>query len=285
LPSNNEERYDIFDVHQHVGTTVGVSIAGDLTGSDLPVEELHTRIRTMDEVGIRQAIVSPGHSYDRTDGLQATRRHNNMIAAYRDQTPDRFPIAAGVVEPTDFKSGLDEIDRISDELRLAAVSFHVQYQGVAIDDYWVLRYLERLQEHDMVPLVHAPDDTISEALWRLGKVARSLPDLTFLALEPFYTHESTMTCFFIAEVAPNVIFDTASCRHISLLEKFVNQFGAERVAYGSQLYSAIDTPGARRDGARSARILREEIGASSLSEDQKAAIFSGNARRVFSRFL
>ena len=288
--SQGAHRFDVFDVHQHVGTTVdahAVNIAESVSAEidAQTMDEVRTRLRIMDEAGTTQALVSPGHSYDRTDGAAATRRQNDQIAAYRDQTPDRFPIAAGIVEPTERESGLTEISRMSDELGLVGVSLHVIYQGVTMDSQWVLRYLERMGELGMVPLVHAPDDTLSESLWRLGKVARSMPDLTFLALEPFYTYEGMLQTFFIADVAPNIVFETASCTDFDLLESFVREFGAHRVLYGSQFYSVIHPPSVNRYSDRRTTLLREEIAASSLTESEKAAILGGNARSLFGRWL
>jgi hypothetical protein len=41
----------------------------------------------------------------------------------------------------------------------------------------------------MVPLVHASNVVLHEAIWRLGKIARALPDLTIIAIEPFFTYD------------------------------------------------------------------------------------------------
>ena len=101
---------------------------------------------------------------------------------------------------------------MSNELGLRAVSFHTEYQGVTMDSPWVMRYLDRMGELGMVPLLHAADVSLHEALWRLGKVARALPDLTIVAIEPFFTHHGMDHCSFIADVAPNV---TSRPRHVS----------------------------------------------------------------------
>jgi predicted TIM-barrel fold metal-dependent hydrolase len=230
------ESFDIFDCHQHVGTTAdahGGGVAGQVAGGTIVDEEVDTRLAFMDRAGIREAVVIPGHNYDRSDGIAATRRENDVIAAYRDRRPDRFPIAAGVVEPLDQAAGLGEIDRIATELGLRAVSFHTEYQGVTIDSPWMLRFLERMGELGLVPLVHASNAVLHEALWRMGKVARALPDLTMVAVEPFFTHDGMDESFFIADVAPNLIFETASCFDTDMLLGFLARFGAERVGFGS----------------------------------------------------
>src|SRR6476661_3904851 len=181
--------FDVFDVHHHVGRAFD-ALGGELDRGDDQREEfaeieLADRLRTMDDGGVRQAMVIPGHGYLRPQGLADTRAVNDEIAAYRDRTPDRFPVACGIVEPRDGAAAFAEIDRAAGELDLVALSFHTRFQGVSVDSRWVLRYLERMGEHSLVPLMHAMDDTPEESLWKLASIARQFPDLTMIALDPF----------------------------------------------------------------------------------------------------
>jgi predicted TIM-barrel fold metal-dependent hydrolase len=277
-------RFDVFDCHQHMGSTAdahGVVLPGQVKGGRIVDEEVTTRLRFMDGAGVRQAIAIPGHTYDRSDGIAATRRQNDAVAAYRDHRPDRFPVAAGIVEPLDEARGLEEIDRMADELGLRAVSFHTEYQGVTIDAPWLLRYLARMGELGMVPLVHASNVVLHEALWRLGKVARALPDLTIVAIEPFFTYDGLQECSFIADVAPNVVFETASCVDTDTMFELVRDIGAHRVVFGSQYYSQVHAPGEERGHDRRAVAILEEIAdARQLADADKALVLGGNARRL-----
>jgi uncharacterized protein len=268
------------DVHQHVGDSSqshgidrGVSTA-DATG--VSESEADSRVRFMDEARIRRAVVMPGFSYDRSDGIQATRRQNDALARYRDAHPERF-IAAGIVEPRDTGSARDEVRRISDELGMVGVTFHTQYQGVTTDSPSVMDCIELMGELNLVPLVHAPDDCLHESLYRLAKVARAFPDLTIVALEPFYLLEGQLACDLIADIAPNVIFDTASCYDFDLLAAFVNRWGSSRVLYGSHRYSQ---PGGSM--SRRSALLRHEIETSpELSAEAKHDIAEGTWTRIF----
>lgn len=277
--------FDIFDCHQHMGTTAdahGGGVAGQVKGGAINPDEVRTRLEFMDLAGIAQAVAIPGHNYNRADGIAATRRENDVIAAYRDRHPDRFPVAAGVVEPLDEAAGLHEIDRMANELGLRAVSFHTEYQGVTIDSPWVMRYLERMGELGLVPLVHAADVSLHEALWRLGKVARALPDLTIVAIEPFFTHDGMDHCHFIADVVPNVIFETASCFDSDMLLGFIGRFGSERVVFGSQYYSRVVPSGqTSAHQRRCLALIRDLVEAPSLTDLDKARILGGNARALF----
>ena len=132
-----------------------------------------------------------------------------------------------------------------------------------------------------MPLIHASNVVLHEAIWRLGKVARALPDLTIVAIEPFFTYDGMQECFFIADVAPNVVFETASCFDTDLMVDLARQFGAERLVYGSQYYSQIHRVGEERaHERRSAAIRQDIIEARTISESDKALILGGNARRI-----
>jgi predicted TIM-barrel fold metal-dependent hydrolase len=268
--------FDVFDVHHHVGRPFDalggpIDPASDGTGG-IDRAEMASRLRIMDDGGVNQALVIPGHGYLRPNGIADTRRVNDEIAAYRDHLPDRFPVACGVVEPRDGPLAVSEVDRVASDLHLAAISFHTRFQGVSVDSGWVLQALQRMAERGLLPIIHAMNDTPEEALWKLATVARRLPDLTILALDAFSSFEATRQCFHVAEVAPNVVFDTSLSYNFDFIEDFAVRFGAERVVFGTDLYSP---PVGRRISH-----LLPQIVESSLSRDDKAAILGGNARRL-----
>jgi predicted TIM-barrel fold metal-dependent hydrolase len=130
-----------------------------------------------------------------------------------------------------------------------------------------------MAELGLVPVVHAMNETPEEALWKLAVVARSIPETQILALDAFGSYEATRECSFIAEVAPNIIFDTSLSYNFDFIEDFARRFGAERVAFGTDLYS---TPVGRRISH-----LLPQIVESSLSDVDKQLILAGNARRLF----
>jgi predicted TIM-barrel fold metal-dependent hydrolase len=269
--------FDVFDVHHHVGRAFD-ALGGELdAAAGDPAEtarvELRERLRIMDEGGVRQALVIPGHGYLRPNGLADTRRVNDEIAAYRDRMPDRFPVACGIVEPRDGPLALGEIERIATELELVAISFHTRFQGVSIDSQWILRYLERMGELGLVPILHAMDDTPEESLWKLAAIARSLPDLTIVALDAFASYEATRQCSFVADVAASIVFDTSLSYNFDFIEDFAVRFGPERVVFGTDLYS---WPVGRRVSH-----LLPQIIESRLPHEAKAAILGANARRLF----
>ena len=271
-------RFEVVDVHHHVGSAfraLGGSIEADAArqAEDAARTELASRLEIMDRGGVAQAIVIPGHGYERSNGIADTRTVNDAIAAYRARRRDRFPAAVGIVEPRDGAASLAEIDRVARELGLVGISFHTRFQGVSLDSQWIRSYVERMAGQGLVPVIHAMDETPEEALWKLTTLARSLPDVGFLALDAFGSYESTRHCFHVADVAPNVLFDTSLSYNFDFIEDFARRFGAERVLFGTDLYS-------HPVGRRISHILGQIL-ESGLGDEEKRRILGGNARRLF----
>ena len=270
--------FRILDVHHHVGSAflaLGGEIpaaAGGAPGSAADAE-LAARLEIMDDAGVDQAVVIPGHGYLRPRGLPDTRAENDLIARYRDRMPSRFPAALGIVEPAYGDACFAELERCKHELGLAGISFHTRFQGVSLDSRFILAYVAKMAELGLLPVIHAMNETPEEALWKLAVVARSVPDTEILALDTFGSYEATRECFFIAEVAPNLCFDTSLSYNFDFIEDFARAFGAERVVFGTDLYS-------HPVGKRISHLL-PQIKASSLSHAEKQAILAGNARRLF----
>ncbi len=269
--------FDVFDCHHHVGDAFS-ALGGDVDGaglsaSEYAARELASRLEIMDAGGVRQALVIPGHGYLRIHGHADTRAQNDRIAAYRDANPARFPAALGIVEPRDGPASFAELERMRRELGLAGVSLHTRFQGVSLDSRWIQRYVAKMGELGLVPVIHAMDETPEEALWKLAGLARSFPDLPMLVLDPFSSFEATRQCFSVAELAPRLLFDTSLSYNFDFIEDFARRFGAERVVFGTDLYS---WPVGRRISH-----LLPQILASGLSREEQAQILGANARRLF----
>jgi predicted TIM-barrel fold metal-dependent hydrolase len=270
--------FEVIDVHHHVGDPSAVLGSMPLAGqpeseSDHGVDEVARRLEVMAAGGVDQAIVIPGHGYYRPRGLPDTMAINDGIAAYRDRHPSQFPVAVGVVEPTYGSHSLPEIDRVAEELGLAGISFHVRFQGVSLDNQWVRAYVDRMVEVGLTPVLHAVHETSENPLWKVAAIGRAHPGTEMLVLDAFGSHEGTKECFFAAEVAPNLVFDTSLAHGWGLIEHFARTFGPERVAFGTDLYS---WPLGRQISP-----LAAEIATSTLEDSAKQLILAGNARRLF----
>jgi hypothetical protein len=265
--------FDVFDCHHHVGEASG--FMGGLAGRapETAETELEARLAIMDRGGVRQAAVIPGHGYERPQGVADTRRANDRIAEYRDRRPDRFPVAIGIVEPLHGSHSLAEIERCARELSLGGLSFHARFQGVSMDDARIRHYVERMGELGLVPVLHALTESVDESLWKIAELAGAFPEIEMLVLDAFSAFDGTKECSAVAARCPKLLFDTSLSYNFDFIEAFARRFGAQRVVFGTDLYSP---PLGRRTSHLLPQILE-----SGLSDADKALILGANARRLF----
>jgi predicted TIM-barrel fold metal-dependent hydrolase len=264
--------FEVLDCHHHVGGVGGA--LGDDDSAEIPLlAEMAQRLAIMDRDGVAQAVVIPGHGYEHPNGIADTRRVNDGIAAYRDERPDRFPAAVGIVEPTHGKVSLAELDRCKSRLGLAGISFHTRYQGVHLDHPWVLRYVEHMVGIGLVPFLHAFPDSVEEALWKVARIGSAHPGAPMLVIDGFASVESAKQLFDVAERCENLVFDTSLAMLEEQVETFVKRFGADRLVFGTDLYSPPH-------GRRISHLLPVLLASEELSDKEKELIVGGNARRL-----
>jgi predicted TIM-barrel fold metal-dependent hydrolase len=235
--------------------------------------EVEARLAVMDANGVDQAVVIPTHEYLRPAGIADTRQVNDAIAGYRDANPARFPAAVGIVEPLHGRHAFDELLRVRDELGLVGISFHTRFQGVSTDSYLVRALVEQMIALDLVPFMHAYAGSPEEAPWMIAGLGRAFPEATMIVLDGFSGLErSAKEVSVAAESAPNLVFDTSLAYSFDFVERFVANFGAERVVFGTDMYSA---PLAYRRST-----VLDQLEESGLDGDQRSLILSGNLNRI-----
>jgi predicted TIM-barrel fold metal-dependent hydrolase len=264
----------VIDCHHHVGSLEALGFNFEGAGGADPKEvELARRLAAMDDNGVDQAIVIPGHGYLRADGIADTRRVNDAIAAYRDAHPDRFPAAVGIVEPL---YGVDvcatELRRIRDDLGLVGISMHTRFQGVSTDSPLVVAAVQAAADLGLVPFLHALDGIADEALWRVQQVARAVPDTPVIVLDALSGSDHARLACIVGPETPNMVFDVSLAHHFMFVEDLVAAVGPERVVFGTDYYSMMPPP-------LHAGVL-DDIVASGLPKDHQEAILAGNLCRV-----
>jgi uncharacterized protein len=190
---------------------------------------------------VDQAILIPGHGYLRPDGVAASRRINNNIAAYRDELPDRFPAAIGIAEPLHGFAGITELRRMR-ELGLVGLSIHARFQGVLTDSPLVIDLVREAARLGLVPFLHAVDGVPDEAIWRVRQVARAVPDTTIVVLDAFSGPEQARHAVVVAQETANLVFDTSLAHHYLYIESMIHAVGHERLVFGTDYYSMIKSP-------------------------------------------
>lgn len=270
----------VIDCHHHVGLTAAVRREGQAEvaddTADFDKRELAVRLQTMDAMGTDQAILIPSHGYLRPNGQADTERMNNMIAAYRDRTPERFPAAVGIVEPLHGDVSIRELHRIKDELGLVGVSFHVRFQGVATNSAFVLKLAREMVKIGLVPYVHAAAASMDEDWWKVQDFADAVPDVPVIALDAFGTSERSWEALRVAKATPNIVFDTSTSPGLHYVLPVLDEVGPERIVFGTDLYSS-STP----HGPSSRRNIIDQLSATDLvDDDAKRLIFGGNIKRL-----
>jgi uncharacterized protein len=256
-------QFYIFDLHHHV-TVPGLEIDKDIA----------LRLAFMDANSIEQCLLMPAFSDAHPNGIADTRVVNNTIAAYRDRDPKRFPVACGIVGPLDGPGGEAEIERCIGALKLKGMVWHSRFQGVALNDPRMINLLKKIDELGILAFVHIFADSKLEAPWRLETLADQFPKVTFVALDAFSgASDQAQSLPYIARKHPNILFDTAAMAPVGHgLRDFIEEVGADRLLFGSDLYSTpaftIPFP------------LYEILASDFITDDDCRKILGGNARRL-----
>ena len=261
---------EIFDIHHHLGSLTGGSLQ---EGDGWQDRDYANRVRIMDGNGVNSAAILAATGYIQADGIKDTMRCNDVVAAYRQRDPERFPVACGIVEPLHGARSLGELERINLELHLDGVVWHSRFQGVAVDHQLMRPLLKKVSELGLVPLIHTNAESNLEAVWRLERLALEFPELTFVSMDALTTNTNSQLALDIAKRTKNILFDTAHVRGPAYVKNFVEAVGSERLIFGSLFYST--PPSYEHCGTL------EEVKAAKISEQDKANILGLNAKRLF----
>lgn len=267
--------FAIFDAHQHVGD-LAIGDPGQVRAGWNAEDDHARRVQVLDKVGITAAAVLPSLQYLRPNGAADTRRINDLAAAYREQYRDRFPVAAGTVEPLHGEAiGVEEIRRIAEELHLNALVWHHRFQGTFINDPTMAPFLRAAARYGLPAYIHLFAESTMESPWGLEALCEQHPDVTFIALDAFSGTTQARFVTAIAKRQPNLLVETACVFPLGrLIEQFVAECGSERVLFGTDLY--LNPPMYNHP-----HVLYEILEAPTLSEQDKRNIFYENARRLF----
>jgi predicted TIM-barrel fold metal-dependent hydrolase len=255
-----------FDIHQHFGTVPGSS--GRTTTAE---DDRETRIAFLDQFGIGQCALMPGHSYSAPRGLADVRAINDGLYAYSALAPERFPAVFGTLDPRHGLANVAEVERLA-EMGFRGLSWHHRFQGLPMDHPVMFAILEAMAAQGMAVLAHCYASGDFESPWRLRRLAERFPETPFFALDAMTSPENLDQLIAVAEALDNVHIDLTSTLLGSRgVERAVRRVGAERLVFGSNYYSMSRVP----------RVVAiDAVEAAELDAAQKDAILGGNARRL-----
>jgi uncharacterized protein len=232
-----------------------------------------SRVAMMEVNGVDFAGILAATGYIQADGINATMRSNDCVAEYRRRDPKRFRVAAGIVEPLHGAASLDELDRIKHELRLQGVVWHNRFQGVAVDHELMRPLLRRVSALGLVAFVHTNAESNMEAAWRLERLAREFPEVTFFGMDALHGNAHGQMTLEIAKRTPNIIWDTSGAHSAHFLKRFVEEAGSEKLVLGSTYYSYPPS----YDRNHELDLVRE----SGMRDADMVNVLAGNVKRVF----
>ena len=261
---------EIFDIHHHLGSLSGGSLQESEGWLD---RDYDTRVAMMRANGVDRVGILAATGYIQADGIRATMRSNDTVAAYRQRDRKRFPVAAGLVEPLHGARSLKELERIKHELRLEGVVWHHRFQGVALDHELMRPLLRKVSELGLVPFVHTNAESNMEAAWRLERLAQEFPELTFIALDALAGLAHGQMALEIAKRTRNIVWDTAGAHNARFLLRFVEEAGSDKLVLGSLYYSS--PPSYTRNHALD--LVRE----AGLRQGDLENVLAGNVKRLF----
>ena len=196
---------------------------------------------------------------------------NTFAAKLNEQYAVRL-LSFGGIHP-DSEDYKGELKRIK-ELGLPGIKLHPDYQGVMIDDVRYMNIIEYADAMDLAILVHAGIDI------GLPEPVHCPPDKTRKVLDTLKPKKLVLAHMggwkqweevYEYLAGESVYLDTAFCfdyMEQDMFMKLCEKHGTDRILFGT------DSPwsDARRD--------LEEIKSLPLTDDEKEAIFSGNAKKL-----
>jgi predicted TIM-barrel fold metal-dependent hydrolase len=217
-------------------------------------------LHAMDSAGIDISCLFNTFYPDGTSG-------NDRAAEFVGRHPDRF-IGYAVVSPEMPERMVPELTRAIDELKFRAIKVYPPYTTCEIyKPPWHPIY-EFANERKLAILFHSGVEWQNHTRY-LAKIAPDYPQAIFVAGHSGNVAEERADAIAGAQAHPNIYLETCSTfRTPGVIEQLVNEAGADRVLYGSDI-PVMDPR------AQIGKIIAAEI-----SDEAKRQVLGGNASRL-----
>jgi len=211
---------EIIDAHGHLGPYGGFYVAGaDAKGM----------VEVMDEVGIDAVCIS-SHTAISSDWQLG----NDLTAAAAREFPGRF-LPYATINPTFPEDVVKELERCFNELGMRMIKLHPGTHDYPLDGKNYQPVYEFAREHNALILTHTWEGSKTCNVAVAIKAADKFPGVNFLMGHSGGPsgYEKMMEA---AKVRENVYLDLACSRaRLGQVEMFVEEVGAEKVLYGSDI--------------------------------------------------
>lgn len=217
-------------------------------------------ISIMDKAGIDKAVVStycnlPGINMGALDYVA------NGIKKY----PDRL-MAYVRLDPWYGERAIEILEKAVKKYNFKGVKLHPVHYTLQPYGDATIQILKKAAEFGIPVLFHCSDEAMSLPL-QIGLAAEKVPEVTIILAHSggFYHNEDAIN---VAKRCSNVYLDTAEMPYPSVIKKAVQEIGAERILFGT------DIP------TDNARLEIEKIKLSNLKHEEEELIYWKNIARI-----
>ncbi|MBX6311402.1 MAG: amidohydrolase family protein [Isosphaeraceae bacterium] len=239
----------------------------------LPQDEPEALVRKLRAQGVEQAWAGSFEALLHED-LAAV---NTRLVETCRQYGDGLLVPFGAVNPR-LPGWREDLNRCQEDHGMPGVRLHPDYHGYALDDPIFQELLEAAAERKLIVQVslRMEDARTQHPALRLAPVdatpiAALLPQVPRLRLILLNALGDVRGVMLDRLVAAGVSFDIAMLEGVGGIERFLAQYGADRLLFGSYAPLFYHEAATLK--------LRE----SALEPNQREAIVSGNARRLLDR--
>src|ERR1700722_6730431 len=167
---------NIIDCHQHV-LLKELFKAQDKGELDEKIsDDLADRQSMMRKNGIESAVLLPSFDYNKSKGIESTKRAMDLLLQYQACDPASFPWLGCTVEPQHYDAGCNLLSELLTSGRFSMVTWHNRFHGLSADSPVMSELVQVAAEHSTPVFLHAAGNLDHEEAWRVARLVKRCPD-------------------------------------------------------------------------------------------------------------
>jgi predicted TIM-barrel fold metal-dependent hydrolase len=252
-----ESRRGIFDAHLHIPSDNGENFQWNLV-----TRNMQEFVAYLDKCGVRRGVISSSWS-NKAQTPDDYRNGNNEVAKYVQKYKGRFR-GSCVITPFRIEEALREIDRCHKEFGYVWLGEFCNYMtGYSYRTPEWSQVMKLATELNLVIQIHT---NVAEMQY----LAENFPETTIVFPHLGGTRDDIFTRIAIVAKHKNTHIELSGAGHerVGIIEKAVQEIGADRVLYGSDF--TINEPAG----------VIARVKNAFLTADDREKILSGNVQRL-----